>query len=179
MGMVLGLAGGYLVTMAIEKGLMRGRFQWIGFLSLAVISYAAAIAVGGSGFIAAFVGGFATTLQGRGVSESIIEFTSTWGEIFSFVVFFIFGIIAASLLPGITAAILLCAVLSLTLIRILPGRAIVVENRIANGFGPFYRMVWSTRTWVDCPVAYDTQRSPGHTRSADDCGSSDYYCSYQ
>ena len=119
-GLIVGLVGAYLVTMAVDKGLMRGRFQWISFLSLAVISYVAAIAVGGSGFIAAFVGGLATTLPGRGVGESIIEFTSTWGEIFSLVVFFVFGIIAASLLPGITAAILLYAVLSLTLIRILP-----------------------------------------------------------
>ncbi len=119
-GLIVGLAGGYLVNKAIEKGLMRGRFQWIGFLALAVISYAAATAVGGSGFIAAFVGGLATSLAGRGVGESIIKFTSTDGEIFSLGVFFIFGVIAASLLSGITQTVILYAVLSLTLIRILP-----------------------------------------------------------
>jgi NhaP-type Na+/H+ or K+/H+ antiporter len=119
-GLIVGLAGGYLVNMAVDKGLMRGRFQWIGFLSLAVISYVAAVALGGSGFIAAFVGGFATALTGRAVGESIIEFTSTGGEIFSLAVFFIFGILAASIIPGITPAVILYAVLSLTLIRIVP-----------------------------------------------------------
>jgi NhaP-type Na+/H+ or K+/H+ antiporter len=119
-GLVVGLLGGYLVNKAIEKGLMRGRFQWIGFLALAVISFAAATAVGGSGFIAAFVGGLATTYTGRGVGESIIEFTSTGGEIFSLGVFFIFGIISASLLSGITQIVILYALLSLTLIRLLP-----------------------------------------------------------
>jgi len=119
-GLVVGLAGGYLVNKAIEKGLMRGRFQYIGFLALAIISFAAATAVGGSGFIAAFVGGLATSLTGRAVGESIIEFTSTEGEIFSLGVFFIFGVIAASLLSGITQTVILYAVLSLTLIRILP-----------------------------------------------------------
>jgi len=119
-GLIVGLVGGYLVNKAIEKGLMRGRFQWIGFLALAVISYTLAITLGGSGFIAAFVGGLATTLTGRGVGESIIEFTSTDGEIFSLGVFFIFGIIAASILSGITQTVILYAVLSLTLIRILP-----------------------------------------------------------
>jgi NhaP-type Na+/H+ or K+/H+ antiporter len=99
---------------------MRGRFQWIGFLALAVISFAVATAVGGSGFIAAFVGGLATTYTGRGVGESIIEFTSTGGEIFSLGVFFIFGIISASLLSGITQTVILYALLSLTLIRLLP-----------------------------------------------------------
>ena len=119
-GLVIGLLGGYLVQKARDKGLMTGRFQWIGFLALAVISYVVATAVGGSGFIAAFVGGFATTLTGRGVGESIIEFTSTEGEIFSLGVFFVFGVIVASLIPGITAIVILYAVLSLTLIRILP-----------------------------------------------------------
>ncbi len=119
-GLVVGLLGGYLVNKAIENGLMRGRFQWIGFLALAVISFAAATAVGGSGFIAAFVGGLATTYTGRGVGESIIEFTSTGGEIFSLGVFFIFGIISASLLSGITQTVILYALISLTLIRLLP-----------------------------------------------------------
>jgi len=119
-GLIVGLLGAHLINKAIDKGLMRGRFQWIGFLALAVISYVVAIAIGGSGFIAAFVGGFATTLTGRGVGDSIIEFTSTWGEVFSLVVFFVFGMLAASLLSGITATIILYAALSLTLIRILP-----------------------------------------------------------
>ena len=131
-GLIVGLAGAYLVNKAIDKGLMRGRFQWIGFLALAVISYVVAIAIGGSGFIAAFVGGFATTLTGRGVGDSIIEFTSTWGEVFSLVVFFVFGMLAASLLSGITTAIILYAVLSLTLIRILP----VAVSLIKTGLKP-------------------------------------------
>ena len=129
-GLVVGLAGGYFVNKSIEKGLMRGRSQWIGFLALAVVSYVAATAVGGSGFIAAFVGGFATTLSGRGVGKSMIEFTSTGGEIFSLIVFFIFGVIAASFIPGITAVVILYAVLSLTLIRMLP----VALSLIKTGF---------------------------------------------
>jgi len=119
-GLIVGLVGGYLVHQAREKGLMTGRFEWIGFLALAVISYVGATSVGGSGFIAAFVGGLATTLTGRGVGESMIEFTSTEGEIFSLGVFFIFGIIAAGLIPGITPLVILYVILSLTLIRILP-----------------------------------------------------------
>ncbi|HPH34529.1 MAG TPA: cation:proton antiporter [Methanoregulaceae archaeon] len=131
-GLIVGLVGAYLVNKAIDRGLMRGRYQWIGFLALAVISYVTAIAVGGSGFIAAFVGGLATTLTAGGIGESIIEFTSTWGEVFSLVVFFVFGMIAASLLSGITTAIILYAVLSLTLIRILP----VAVSLIKTGLKP-------------------------------------------
>jgi NhaP-type Na+/H+ or K+/H+ antiporter len=119
-GAFVGLVGGYLVNKAIEKGMMQGRFRWIGFLALAVLSFVVADAIGGSGFIAAFVGGLATTFTGKHVSESIIEFTATGGEIFSLSVFFIFGIIAASLISGITWVVLLYAVLCLTLIRMIP-----------------------------------------------------------
>ena len=129
-GLIVGLVGGYFVNKAIQKGLMRGRFQWIGFLALAVVSYVVATLFGGSGFIAAFVGGLATTFTGRGVGESIIEFTSTGGEIFSLLVFFIFGVIAASIISGITPVIILYAVLSLTLIRMLP----VALSLIKTGF---------------------------------------------
>ena len=129
-GLIVGLLGGYLVNKAIDNGLMRGKFSWIGFLALAIISFVLADAVGGSGFIAAFVGGFATTITGNHVSESIIEFTATGGEIFSLAVFFIFGILVASLLPGITLAIIIYAVLSLTLIRMLPVAISLVKTRL-------------------------------------------------
>jgi sodium/hydrogen antiporter len=129
-GLIVGLLGGYLVNKAIDKGLMRGKFSWIGFLSLAIISFVLADAVGGSGFIAAFVGGFTTTLTGKHVSESIIEFTATGGEIFSLAVFFIFGILAAHLLTGVTLVILIYAVLSLTLIRMLPVAISLVKTHL-------------------------------------------------
>ena len=129
-GLIVGLLGGYLVNKAIDKGLMQGRFSWIGFLALAIISFIAADAVGGSGFIAAFVGGLATSVTGRHVGESVIEFTATGGEIFSLAVFFIFGILAASLLSGLTIEILIYAVLSLTLIRMLPVAISLVKTRL-------------------------------------------------
>ncbi len=129
-GLIVGLLGGYLVNKAIDKGLMQGRFSWIGFLALAIISFIAADAVGGSGFIAAFVGGLATSVTGRHVGESVIEFTATGGEIFSLAVFFIFGILAASLLRGLTLEILIYAVLSLTLIRMLPVAISLVKTRL-------------------------------------------------
>jgi len=129
-GLIVGLLGGYLVNKAIDKGLMRGRFSWIGFLALAIISFVVADALGGSGFIAAFVGGLATSVTGKHVGESIIEFTATGGEIFSLAVFFIFGILAASLLSGLTLEILIYAVLSLTLIRMLPVAISLIKTRL-------------------------------------------------
>jgi NhaP-type Na+/H+ or K+/H+ antiporter len=131
-GLAVGILGGYLIHLAIDKGLMRGRFQWIGFLALALISFVVADAMGGSGFIAAFVGGLATTLTGRKVAESIVEFTSAGGEIISLAVFFIFGIIAAGILIGINPLTGVYAILSLTLIRMVP----VAISLIRTGLKP-------------------------------------------
>ncbi|HTY15670.1 MAG TPA: cation:proton antiporter [Methanoregulaceae archaeon] len=129
-GVLVGLVGGYLVNKALGKGLMTGRFQWIGFLSLAIMSFVVADALGGSGFIAAFVGGIATTITGKQVSESIIEFTSTGGELFSLAVFFIFGVIVASLINGITWFVFLYAIFSLTVIRMIPVAISLVKTRL-------------------------------------------------
>jgi NhaP-type Na+/H+ or K+/H+ antiporter len=123
--------------------LMTGRFRWIGFLALALISFIAADSVGGSGFIAAFVSGLATTVTGKGVGESVIEFTETGGQILSLGVFFIFGIIAASLLPGLDGLVILYAVLSLTVIRMVPVAISLAGTRLSRStvgfigwFGP-------------------------------------------
>ncbi len=143
MGAIVGLLGGFLVNLAIRNRLMTGRFRWIGFLALALISFIAADSVGGSGFIAAFVGGMATTVTGKGVGESMIEFTETGGQILSLGVFFIFGIIAASLLTGFDGLVILYAVLSLTIIRMVPVAVSLVGTRLSRStvgfigwFGP-------------------------------------------
>jgi len=129
-GVLVGLIGGYFVNKALERGLMTGRFQWIGFLSLAIMSFVLADALGGSGFIAAFVGGIATTITGKHVSESIIEFTSTGGELCSLAVFFIFGVLVASLFNGVTWFVVLYAIFSLTVIRMIPVAISLIKTKL-------------------------------------------------
>ena len=124
LGILVGAACGYigssLIQKGVKKGWMKGEFTWIGFFALALISFVTADAVGGSGFIAAFVGGLAAAAAGEGIGESVIEFTEAGGQILSLGVFFVFGLLAADLLSGITGTILLYAVLSLTLVRMVP-----------------------------------------------------------
>jgi len=77
--------------------------------------------IGGSGFIAAFVGGFVSRVaNSSGHTEEEAILTEAEGSILSFAVFFIFGIIIAPKIFAITWPILLYAVLSLTLIRMIP-----------------------------------------------------------
>jgi len=147
LGILVGAAVGYLGSLLIQRGVakgwMRGEFTWIGFFALALISFAAASLVGGSGFIAAFVGGLAAAAAGAGIGESVIEFTEAGGQVLSLGVFFIFGLLVAGLLSGVTGTVILYAILSLTLVRMVPVAISLVRARLSTSslvflgwFGP-------------------------------------------
>ena len=74
----------------------------------------------GNGFIAAFVGGLATGRVAKEVGERVSEFAEEEGQLLNFAVFYVFGMVAITVLRGLTWQIALYAVLSLTLIRMLP-----------------------------------------------------------
>jgi NhaP-type Na+/H+ or K+/H+ antiporter len=97
-GVIVGLGGGWLVTEARRRGWMTGTYMSLGLLTLAVITWLAATALGGNGFIAAFVAGLAVGMA----------------------VFFVFGALAGPLLQGMSWQVALYAILSLTLIRMVP-----------------------------------------------------------
>jgi NhaP-type Na+/H+ or K+/H+ antiporter len=119
-GAAVGYLGSILIQKGVEKGWMRGEFTWIGFFALALIAFGAASLTGGSGFIAAFVGGLAAAAAGTGIQESVIEFTEAGGQVLALGIFFIFGLLASALLAGITGTVLFYAILSLTVIRMIP-----------------------------------------------------------
>jgi NhaP-type Na+/H+ or K+/H+ antiporter len=129
-GVLVGFFGGWLVDAAIRKGWMTEKFQWMGFLSMALIAWLAAENLGGSGFIAAFVGGLTTAASGRKVGEAVLTFTEAGGEILNLAVFFIFGLVAPVLLTGLTGIMILYAVLSLTLIRMIPVAISLIGTRL-------------------------------------------------
>jgi NhaP-type Na+/H+ or K+/H+ antiporter len=130
-GAAIGIAGSLLIQRSRKEGWMRGEFTWIAFLALALLSFFIADALGGSGFIAAFVAGLLAAAIGGGVEESVIEFSSVTGEILSFGIFFIFGLVAAGMLTRITAPVLLYAVISLTLVRMLPVALSLAGTRLS------------------------------------------------
>jgi NhaP-type Na+/H+ or K+/H+ antiporter len=119
-GVVAGAGGGRLAARAISRRTIASAYEQMGLAALAVVSFYAADAIGASGFIAAFVAGLfaAGPLGDRRLR--LTEFMEQDGQILSFAVFFIFGILAASLLDHLTWATAGYAVLSLTLVRMVP-----------------------------------------------------------
>jgi NhaP-type Na+/H+ or K+/H+ antiporter len=120
-GVMLGGVGGWLLGQAQRRGWMGEAIAQLGFLSLALLAWLLADAVGGNGFIAAFVAGMIVKNRFEEAGTHAVEFSEAWGQLLNFLVFFAFGIMSAAKLGAINLTVITYAVLSLTVIRMLPG----------------------------------------------------------
>jgi NhaP-type Na+/H+ or K+/H+ antiporter len=119
-GAVAGAAGGRLVALASTRRTLAPAYESLALAALALVSFFAADAVGASGFIAAFVGGLVAAGPLGDRRRRLTEFMEQDGELLSFAVFYVFGILAAGLLDDVTWAVSGYAVLSLTVVRMVP-----------------------------------------------------------
>jgi NhaP-type Na+/H+ or K+/H+ antiporter len=131
-GVVAGAAGGRLVALAIARRTLAPAYEQMGLAALALISFFAADAIGASGFIAAFVAGLVAAAPLGDRRRRLTEFMEQDGQLLSFAVFYIFGILAAGLLDDVTWAVAGYAVLSLTVVRMVP----VALALIGSGLRP-------------------------------------------
>jgi NhaP-type Na+/H+ or K+/H+ antiporter len=119
-GIGVGLTGGWLVSQASRRAWMTESFQRLALLALALIAWALADQIGGNGFIAAFVGGLAVGPTVERGGEQLIRFTETEGQLLNLSVFFIFGVLVLGTIQHLSWEVALYALLSLTVIRMLP-----------------------------------------------------------
>jgi NhaP-type Na+/H+ or K+/H+ antiporter len=119
-GAAAGVAGGWGLRHASERGWTVPLFEKLALAALAVIAFVAADEMGGNGFIAAFVGGGATRVAAGPVTARALDFAEEDGEVLNLAIFFIFGLFAAHALGDASWQMVAYAVLSLTVIRMLP-----------------------------------------------------------
>jgi NhaP-type Na+/H+ or K+/H+ antiporter len=124
-GLVGGVVAGLLGAFALQAATRRRWIEphWLQILSVASALLAAGIAeaLGGSIFIAAFTGGFLFGALRRDVGAEVTYLVDEGGELFNAVTFIVFGaVILGSLLDEVTWQIVLYAILSLTVVRMLP-----------------------------------------------------------
>ena len=131
-GAVAGALGGRVMAAAIRRRTVAPAYEQMALAALAVVTFFAADAIGASGFIAAFVAGLLAAAPLGDRRERLTEFMEQDGQILSFAVFFIFGVLAASVLDDLTWTIAGYAVLSLTIIRTVP----VVLAMVGSGLKP-------------------------------------------
>jgi NhaP-type Na+/H+ or K+/H+ antiporter len=144
----VGVLGGKLLVVARRMGWTSAISEQLVVLALSLLAYVSAVAIGGNGFVAAFVGGL---LFGASTSSRVhepVEFTETVGLFASFFVWTVFGALFVG--PVVTGDIepvaILYAVISLTLVRMVPVAAAVAGTGLRRAPSPSWdgsaREVW-------------------------------------
>ncbi|MEV6945200.1 cation:proton antiporter [Streptomyces sp. NPDC051172] len=137
LGLLIGGCGGWLLRAARTRGWVVREWAQIMVLAVAAVSYELAVITDGSGFIAAWVAGFAfgyalrrfpnATGTGTGTAtepesgDDTSEFAEELGGLLASVSLMLFGaVLLGPTLQHLTWRIVLYAVLSLTVVRMLP-----------------------------------------------------------
>jgi NhaP-type Na+/H+ or K+/H+ antiporter len=125
----IGFAVGAGIAFIAAKAILRVReLGWLGHVwqrmsvpALAVLVFAIAQSLHGSGYIAAFVGGLCFRVAMREDVHSLILSAESVGEVMAMLAWVLFGLMLVPLaMPFIGGTEVLYAVLSLTVIRVLP-----------------------------------------------------------
>ena len=122
---------------------MSESWSQLGVVALPLLCLIASEAVGASMFIAAFVAGLAVQAGFKEAGKHSVDFTEEWGQVINLSVFFLFGMLAARNWQYFTAAHVLYALLSLTVVRMLPVAIALAGTRLSRStvlfmgwFGP-------------------------------------------
>jgi sodium/hydrogen antiporter len=124
-GLVAGIGAGALAGLLLRaadfRGWLEGQWRQILPILAALLAYLAALRLGGSGFIAAFVGGMTFGYLSRRHGLRVTSLNEDVGGTLAGATWVGFGALAVGvLLPHVTWQIVAYAALSLTLIRMIP-----------------------------------------------------------
>jgi NhaP-type Na+/H+ or K+/H+ antiporter len=119
-GAGIGLMGGWLLNAARRAQWMAESFLQLAVVSLPVFCLLFSEPLGASPFIAAFVAGLCVQVPFKHAGKHSVEFTEEWGQIFNLAVFFLFGMMVARESGDFGVSPLIYAMLSLTVVRMLP-----------------------------------------------------------
>lgn len=95
-GVVVGIAGGCILMWAKRHKLTAETYEGVGAIAMACAAYLLATAIGGNGFISAFVGGLCFGHIVMGQCKFVYEFTESEGLLLTWGAFFLLGL---ALLP--------------------------------------------------------------------------------
>jgi NhaP-type Na+/H+ or K+/H+ antiporter len=137
-GVVAGVLGAWVLRGFAARGWMEGTWKQINAVATPLLAYGVASALGGSGFIAAFVAGIVFGAVAAGQAEADTFLAEQSGELLNAVTFLLFGaVLLGPALGDPDWRVIGYAVLSLTVIRLLPVALAMVGTgmrRVTVGF---------------------------------------------
>ena len=120
-GVLAGIVAAYIVKLGVPRGLIEAHWLQVVPVAGAALAYGVAVWLGGSGFIAAFVGGMVFGGIRRDTGGEVIELTEEVGSLLGGVTFILFGaVMLAPMLNDLSAEAVAYAILSLTVVRMIP-----------------------------------------------------------
>ena len=132
-GVLAGLAAAIVVKLGVARRLVDPAWLQVVPVAGAALAYGLAVWMGGSGFIAAFVGGAVFGWLRRKVGGELTLFLEETGGVLGAVTFVLFGaVMLAPVLDDLSGTVVLYALLSLTLVRMVP----VVIAMLGSGARP-------------------------------------------
>jgi NhaP-type Na+/H+ or K+/H+ antiporter len=136
-GALVGIAVGVVGAGLLERTRARDWVSPAGLalapVALALAAWAGADPIGGNGFIAAFVAGLVVNARTDTLDDQNLEFADSEGRLAVSAIFFLFGLsVLGAAIGNFTWEIALYALLSLTLVRMVP----VALALVRSGFGP-------------------------------------------
>jgi len=131
-GIAVGLLGGWLLRTATRRGWLAESFQQIAVVTLPLLCLLLAEMVDASMFIAAFVAGLAVQIPFKEAGKHSVEFAEEWGQMFNVAVFFMFGMVVVRDWSQLTPASWVYAVLSLTVVRMLPVAVALIGTHLSR-----------------------------------------------
>jgi len=143
LGIAIGLVGGWLLRVASRRKWMGEAFQQIAVVAMPLFCMLFAEMVDASMFIASFVAGLAVQIPFKEACKHSVEFAEEWGQLFNLAVFFLFGMIVIRDWAQFTPSCWIYAILSLTIVRMLPVALALIGTGLGRGsvvfmgwFGP-------------------------------------------
>jgi NhaP-type Na+/H+ or K+/H+ antiporter len=119
-GLLFGWIGGWLMGQASKRKWMSAGMQQLALLALAILAWVVIDFSPGNGFIGVFIAGLMIKNGFENAGEQMVEFSEVWGQLLNLFVFAVFGTLAGPFLGNIGALATLYALLSLTIVRLLP-----------------------------------------------------------
>ncbi|MEM9610375.1 MAG: cation:proton antiporter [Actinomycetota bacterium] len=120
-GLGVALVAGTAVLRAIRAGWVEEAYAQLAFLAMAIGAWSLASTLDGNGFIAAFVAGLTLAVTTDGEGEEHVLVAEDVGQLLALVAFVLFGaLFVGPALGELTVPVLVCAVGTLTMGRMLP-----------------------------------------------------------
>ena len=120
LGLLFGWIAGWLMGQASKRHWMSDGMQQLALLALAILAWVVIDFSPGNGFIGVFVAGLVIKNGFGDAGEQMVEFSEAWGQLLNLFVFAVFGTLVGPVLGNMGVLAGLYAVLSLTIVRMLP-----------------------------------------------------------